>query len=291
MEIRNIQRTGKMHYVYLPTSWCKKFKINSDTKIAVRENADGSLLITPELKEKGLANIDLTVPSKYKDALINIIMACYVNPTHSFNIKLDKKIDMTSILEQKHIISALEFVELDGEHVTYESSMTIHEPDSLLKTMVKKIKNLFYVFIEKYDAGLIQKYEEEIDRSKILIQKSVISALVLNQPTTLKSIDMYYTVQLATELERIVDYSILLDPKDKAYLQEVLKIVEKLKDVLENINDLDYIKGASFMKTVLILMKSKGITIKNFNKYRISRLFHSIGEIILDWSISKKIEN
>ena len=74
MEFRNVQRTGKMHYIYLPTTWCKKHRISSDTKVIVTETNDG-LLISPEsLTPKGKA-IDLTLPAKHKDTLINVIMA------------------------------------------------------------------------------------------------------------------------------------------------------------------------------------------------------------------------
>src|SRR3989338_5222831 len=215
MDIRNVQRTGKMHYVYLPTSWCKKHRITSDTKISVVENNDGSLSISPSARKDKQNIIELTVPAQYKDVLINIIMACYVNQTNSFNIRMEKGIDVAAVLSQKNIVSNLEFVELDGDHITYEESMNLREPDVLLKTMVKKINNLLFVMTKSFEPALANKYEEEIDRSKILIQKSVISALAQNVQTTIKPIEMHYTLQLAIELERIVDYIILLDNSDK----------------------------------------------------------------------------
>ncbi len=291
MEIRNVQRTGKMHYVYLSTGWCKKNKITSDTKVRVIENNDGSLLISPDLREQEQKVIDLSVPADLKDVLVNIIMACYVNPTSSFRIRMEKKIDVASIFKQKTIISQLEFVELDGEHITYEESMDLKDPDSLLKTMLKKIKNLLLIMIQHHDAELINKYEEEIDRSKTLIQKSVISALVLNKSTTIKPIDMHYTLQIATELERVVDYIILVDPKEKKDLEKVLKLIEMLKENLEDTHNLDYLKAAQFTKQVHKLKDNKTDNLKNANEGRIKRILSNISEVLLDWSITRKIEN
>jgi len=284
MEIRNVQRTGKMHYVYLPTQWCRKFNISSDTKITVAEHGDGSLSIIPEIKKKKANRIDLTLPSRYKDILVNLIMACYVNPTSSFRISMEKKVDMATLLDQKNLISSLEFVEFDGEQVTYESSMSINEPDSLLKTMVKKIKNLLFVMTESHNPALIQKYEEEIDRSKMLIQKAVISALVINESVKLKPIDMHYTAQIATELERVVDNVIQLEKSDP-FLKEIAALIDVLKDILEK-GSLDYLNAAGFTKKVHSMKETE-----DFHKGRIKRLFQSMSEILLDWAISRKIEN
>lgn len=283
MEVRNVQRTGKMHYVYLPTSWCKKHGINSDTQVTATEQPDGSLVISPGRQEKPNTNISLTLPGKNKEALINLIMACYVNPIQSFKINLDEDIDMPSLLHQKSIISALEFVELDGEHITYEANMMVHDPSSLLKTMVKKIKNLFYV-LEAGNPQLIQKYEEEIDRSKILIQKSVISALVVNQTERHAAIDLYYIVQIATELERIVDTLIL--GTDKQFREQTGELIEELKGLLEKTSIIDYKRGALFATHVAALKDAK-----NPEKQRIKRLFQSIVEVILDWAITNEIRN
>lgn len=289
MEVRNVQRTGKMHYVYLPTSWCRKYNISSDTKISITENSDGTILISPELRERKKKTIELTLPTELKDTLINLIMACYVNPTASFRIKMEKKVDIASLFNQKNIMSGLEFVELDGETVTYEAGISIREPDILLKTMLKKIKNLLFVMLENFNQELINKYEEEIDRSKLLIQKSVISSLGINEPTTLKPIDMYYTLQLAIELERLVDYIIQLDKSDKEYLKDIEPLVEMLKSLLENIEKLDYLKAAEFTKKALSLKEWQINSVKNANKLKIKKHFQNMAEIVLDWAITNKV--
>ncbi len=291
MEVRSIQKTGKMHYLYLPTSWCKRYRISSETKVYLTENNDGTLLISSEKKEQAGKSINLTLPFKYRDSLINLIMACYVNPASSFKIKLERKVNMASLLDQKNLMSGMEFVELDGENITYESSMSVNEPDSLLKTMVKKGKNLIYVMLENNSPALVQKYEEEIDRSKMLIQKAVISSLALNQSTPLKAIDMYYTLQIAIELERMFDYLIQIGKDGRGFLREVAPIMDSLKDILEEITDLEYLEGLHFTKQVSLLSEYKNTSLDNSNKNRIKKHFQNIAEVLLDWSITKSLEN
>ena len=64
MDIRNVQKTGNMHYVYMPTAWCKKNKIASDSKVAIEMNNDGSLTIHPQLVEKKSKELKLTIDGK-----------------------------------------------------------------------------------------------------------------------------------------------------------------------------------------------------------------------------------
>ncbi|MEA2037472.1 MAG: hypothetical protein U9O94_08230, partial [Nanoarchaeota archaeon] len=211
IDIRNIQKTGNMHYVYLPTSWCKKNNINSDTKVSVKVNNDSSLSLFPEIRDVEEKEINITLPKVTSEILIKLIMACYINPTKSFNIKLEKEADIAKILAKKGTISALEFVELDGSNITHESSIFVKDPYSLLKTMVKKAKNMLGVMIQNYDKDLINKYEEEIDRSKLLITKAVTGSLVLNEPTLLKTSDLHYIGLISMDLERMVDSLIFVE--------------------------------------------------------------------------------
>ncbi|MDO8480799.1 MAG: hypothetical protein Q7S65_03180 [Nanoarchaeota archaeon] len=287
MEIRNIQKTGKMHYVYLPTEWCRKHKITSDTKVGLTQMNDGTILISPQLQGRKHNSVELALPAKYTDTLMNAIMACYVNPTQSFRIHLGKKANIKELLSKKTLISGLEFVEIDGEHVTYEASMQIAEPDALLKTMVKKIKNLLYVMTDQHDAGIIQNYEEEIDRSKVLIQKSVISALVDNESMRLKAIELHYTMQLAIELERMVDHLIQITDVNKGFMQPLKGIIDLLKDILDNISDLTPVKAAHFTQQVMDLQDAGPITSKNYHRARIKDYLMNLAEVIYDWSVTK----
>ena len=144
---------------------------------------------------------------------------------------------------------------------------------------------------KSFEPALANKYEEEIDRSKILIQKSVISALAQNMQTTIRPIEMHYTLQIAIELERIVDYIILLNNSDKDYLEEIHGLIEVIKTRLEQIDQLDYLTAAALVNKVNSLTEFKIVNVKNSNKSRIKRHFQNLSEIMMDWAITKKIED
>lgn len=290
MDIRNIQKTGNMHYIYLPTSWCKKYNINSDTKVSLVVNSDGSISIFPVIKEVEKKTVNITLPEATPNILIKLIMACYINPTKSFNIRLEKETDLSKILDKKSSISALEFVELDGNSITHESSIFIKDPHSLLKTMVKKIKNLVSVMIEHYDKDLINKYEEEIDRSKLLITKSVTSSLILNEPTKLKTVDLYYIALLSQDLERMVDSLIFVEQKEINILRKVLKIIDNIKHLLEELDKLNFSKVIELEKNISLLKIPEVKNLRTYGLRRIKRHLSNISEILFDWAITVEIE-
>jgi len=290
MEVRNVQKTGNMHYIYLPTSWCKKYNVNSDTKISLETNNDGSISIFPEIKEVEGKTIDITLPEATSDILIKLIMACYINPIQSFRIRLKKEADLSKIMDKKSSVSALEFVELDGNSISHESSIYIKDPLSLLKTMVKKIRSLVNVMMEHFDRELIDKYEEEIDKSKLLITKSVIGSLVLNEPSKLKTVDLYYISLLSQNLEKMVDSIILVDKKEVLFLRKILKIINNIKDLLEETDKLDYNMVIELEKSISHIATPDVENLKTYGLRRIKRHLSNISEVLLDWAITKEVE-
>jgi len=289
IDIRNIQKTGNMHYVYLPTSWCKKYNINSDTKVSISINNDGSISISPQIKYVEKKSINISLPEATPDILIKLIMACYINPTKSFNIRLGKETNLSKILDKKRSISALEFVELDGNSITHESSIFVKDPHSLLKTMVSKIKNLVSVMLEHYDKELINKYEEEIDRSKLLITKSVTSSLVLNEPTKLKTVDLYYIALLSQDLERMVDNLIFVEQKEINFLKKILKIVDNIKQLLEELDKLNFSMAIELGKNISLLKTPEVENLKTYGLRRIKKHFSNISEIFFDWAATTEV--
>ena len=291
MDIRNIQKTGNMHYVYLPTSWCKQYKISSDTKVSLQTNSDGSLSIFPDVRESKEKTVHIELPEATPEVLIKLVMACYINPTSSFTITLGKEIDISKILSQKKSISALEFVDLDENNITHESSISIKDSYSLLRTMVKKIKSLVQVMDEHYDGGLVDKYEEEIDKSKLLITKAITSALVLQEPTKSKPIDLYYMALIAQDLERMVDSLILVEEKEKEFFKQIGEILELM---LKLIGDVEELKVGAVIELQTLITKMRMPNVENLKTYGLRRInihFESIADIFFDWAITKEVQS
>jgi phosphate uptake regulator len=290
MEIRNIQKTGDMHYLYLPTSWCRLHKIGSKSKVSIENNSDGSITISPELIEKKPKHIKFDITEDEPEVIHKLVVSSYINPAASFEINMAKEMDFTKLLDQKRLIS-LESVEIDKKQITSEGVVTVSDPSPLLKTMVKKIKNMIIVISKDYDKSLIERYEDEIDRSKMLIDKSVITALTFGKTTNSKNIDLYYISLISKELERMVDRLILLGENNNKFLEEVTGSIEILLNILQESSKLDQNLALEFAKSVTSI---KIPDVKDVGTYNISSMYHhltAVSEVVMDWMVTLKLEN
>lgn len=291
MEIRKVQKTGDMHYIYLPTNWCKKHSINSQAKLSIDENSSGALILYPHETQYKPRQLELSLDEDDQDVINKLIMACYINPLSSFKIHLKKDMDVSKLLNQKNIMS-LESVEIDKKVISSDSTVSLTDPDLLLKTMVKKVKNLVVMMNNNYNEELIRRYEEEIDRNKILIEKSIIGYMTLSSPAKLKMIDLFYISQITRDLERMVDHLIRLKKEDINYTKQVEDIIQKLKEDIESLDlnkksgRFDYTSGIQFLKKVKKLKYKES---REYDKRRIKSLLLNVSEVMLDWSITNAV--
>ena len=281
MDIRNIQRTGNMFYVYLPTSWCKQFGVDNKAKVQLSTDHNGNLMISPMVKEKEAKHIDLSIDETNLEVINKLIVACYINPTKSFRIKLKEKLDQQKLLEQKKLLS-IELIEMESKQITCESSVMVNEPQLLLKTIINKIKNMLLVMTKNYNQELINRYEEEIDRNKVLIDKAMINVLTHTQHLKTKPVYLYYITQIAGDLERVADQLLMIDKEDDKFFTEVIAKVDVLKGLIEE--GFSYKEVISFVNEILGMKKSK-----NVYKDQIKMYLQNVSEVLMDWAITNEL--
>lgn len=289
MEIRNIQRTGDMHYLYLPTSWCRERKIGSKSKVSVEQDSNGALVILPQITEKKPKNLKFSIAEDDQDIIHKLVVACYINPMSSFEINFEKEMDFTKLLNQKRLIS-LESVEIDKKQITCQGSTSITDPESLLRTMTRKIKNMVVVMQKSYDKELIERYEDEIDRSKMLIDKSIISSLTFERAASLKTIDLYYISLISKDLERMVDHLICVSSRESEFLNIVYGVIDQLQSIIDNNSDLNHKAALQFLKRISKIKSFEVKDIKSYDKERIRLSLAAIGDVVADWAITREIE-
>ena len=288
MEIRNIQKTGDMHYLYLPTSWCREHKIGSKSKVSIEQSSDGTLIVSPHITEKKPKNLKFSISEDEEELIHKLVIACYINPASSFEINFDKEMDFTKLLNQKRLIS-LESVEIDKKQITCNGAISISDPESLLKTMVKKIKNMITVMQKSEDKALVERYEDEIDRSKIIIDKSIISSLTFERTTNSKTIDLYYISLISKDLERMVDHLICLSGKD-SFLNVIYESIEDLQLIIEHKSNLNYKSALQFVKKIIKIKSPDVKDIRTYDKERIRVSLITVSEVITDWAVTKELE-
>ncbi len=294
MDTRKIQKSGDMHYLYLPTNWCKNNGIKNGSTVMVNQPWNSDLIVSPQLEEKKLKDIEISIFVDDVDVINKFLVACYINPLKSFKIHLEKNTDYSKLLEQKNLIS-LESVEFDNKKIQGQSSIIVADPDSLLKTMLMKIKNLLIIMTHTPDPMLINRYEEEIDRSKMLIDKAIIGALTNSHPSKhMKAIDLYYISWISRDLERMVDHLINLETEEKDFFRSVRKVIDSLKDILDDTESkktrLTHSTIIEFIGTVKQIDDQKVKDVPTYDKRRVRDLLLNISEVLADWAVTLEIE-
>jgi antitoxin component of MazEF toxin-antitoxin module len=290
METRNIQKTGEMHYVYLPTSWCRDRKLAAGSRVGISYGGDGSLVISPQIAEKKPKHLKFSINEDDQDIIHKLVVASYINPASSFEITLQKEMDFTKLLNQKRLIS-LESVEIDQKRITCEGPVSVVHPESLLKTMVKKIKNMMIVMEKNYDKELIERYEDEIDRSKMLIDKAVISSLMFEGVSKTLTIELYYISLISKELERLVDGLINLEKKDVKFISEIEKPIELLGSIVDHEETLTLETALGFAKMVSRIKKRTVVDVRTYEMERMKQNLVTVSEVIMDWMVTRKLES
>jgi phosphate uptake regulator len=303
MDIRKVQKTGNMHYIYLPTSWCKKNRLFAGSNVTLSQLDNSCLTVEPKISEKSKKSLSIRLAENDPDILQKIIIACYINPLASFNISLDKEMDYTALLTQKMLIS-LDSVEFDKNIVKCESAPSINDPLSLLKTMVRKVRNLGGMLSENCSPELAARYEDEIDRTKLMIEKSILSFFTFNSLSRHRTIDLHYISLLSKDLEWLADYIPRLCQKDPDSLKQVLAGLDCLQEMLESQGGINYRNAIEFIKKSRLPGKSannlagacnsaKGSrtsAAEDYLKRRVSSLLRSISEVLIDWAITNEAE-
>jgi len=291
MDIRNVQKTGNMFYIYLPTSWCKKFNISSDSKVQIWVSSQGKLVVSPILEKKKPKHLEINVDESDLEIINKLIVSCYINPASSFKINLKEKLDQTKLLDQKKLVS-IELVEIEGKTITCESSVTVSKPELILKTLINKIRNMLIVATRNYNKELIERYEEEIDRNRLLLDKTIISSLTYSASTDSKPINLFFISQIARDLERLADHIILIENSEKKFFKDVLPLMDKLKNIIDSINEgkFDYHLAIGFAKEVQTLPQISPKKTKDYYKNRVGNYLSNISEVLLDWAMSKELE-
>ncbi len=293
MDIRNVQKTGNMHYVYLPTAWCKKHKLSSQSKVSTVMNADGTLTLSPGMQETKKKDLVIRVKEDNLDVLHKLIIASYLTPASSFRIILDKPIDYTKLLDQKKLIS-LELIELNKGSITCESSLVVEDVGSLLKTMIRKIRNMLTLMMKNNTPELVSRYEEEIDRNQLLLDKSITEAFTLHHTSQLKTLELYYISLMSKELERLVDVIYTMNPLHVSFLNLILDLIDFLKDALADLGSEKFTLSShtaiQFIKKVDVLESVKVKDVASYEKKRAKELLVNVSEVLIDWSLFYELE-
>ncbi len=286
MKSRKIQRSGTTYYLYLPASWCREHEISTDSIVHLEHSSKGNLIIKPKKSEASLTSLKINLSDNNPEVINKTIIASYINPVKEFHISLEEPIKPDQVLQHKKLLGGLELVDFEESLISCQTSLALSDPDILLKAMIRKILNIVKLMKKDRKHELIDKYEEEIDKSNLLIHKSITTSMMYRRESNLRHIDSFYIGMMSRSLEQLTD--VLITIKDnKKLIITIEKMMNSLLNLLENLNQDGVIK---FVKQVDKLEKIQVKDLETYKKKRVYSLLGHVAEILCDWEITNKVD-
>ncbi len=286
MESRKIQKSGTTYYLYLPASWCREHKITTDSIVYLEKSSKGDLVVQPRKTESSLSSLKLELSETSREVINKIIIASFINPVKEFNISLKESLKPDQILEHKKLLGGLELVDFDESSISCHTTLALSDPDILLGSMIRKITSITKLIKKDPGHELIQKYEEEIDKSNLLIFKSIIACLMYRKESKLRHVDLFYIGMISRNLEQITDILITLT-KDAGLINTIDHMMGSLLKLLENRSQS---RVLSFLKSIEEIESVDVTSLETYKKKRVYSHLGHIGEILSDWAITEIVD-
>jgi phosphate uptake regulator len=285
MESRKIQRSGTTNYLYLPASWCREHKITTDSTVYLNRASNGDLQVTPKKTESNLSSLKIALPDNSPEVINKMLIASYINPVKEFRLDLKMPISSDQVLQHKKILGGLELVDFDENSISCQTSLALSDPDSLLQGMIKKVLSIIKLMKKEKDHELIKRYEEEVDKSNLLIHKSIIAGLMYRKESKLRHIDLFYIGSISRLLEQCADILITVDDP------ELVDTVERmLNSLLALVPSVTYAGVISFVKELGKLQNIKVKDLETYKQKRVYSLLGHIAEILCDWVVTEEVD-
>lgn len=221
METRKVQQTGGSTYIIsLPKQWAIKSGITTGTRISLKPQPDGTLLINPVDKTPMLTKKIINVSDSNKTELIRNIIAAYLIGYNVIEFKADQILS-----EQKKTIKELCY-KLIGPEIIEESANNLLIQNMATSgdiSLKKGLRRMFLITnsmhqdairaLKEKDKDLaldVIQRDDEVDRLFLLIARQfrlVLRGVQLPNTVT-SSIDEYHDYRMAAgPLERIADHA------------------------------------------------------------------------------------
>ena len=293
MGLHNVQKTGNMHYIYLPTKWCRDKCIRKGSRVEVELDSSGNIVLSATQKADSATDIKIELSENDIKILSKLIIACFINPVRSFEIDFEGVFDQKRLINDKDLMRTT-FMEIDEHRIYSEPIYSVNNPLSLCISMVKRIRNLIQVIMNSNDSELLSGYKEEINHSNIIINKATISSMMHRRESKLKLVELHYISRMSLILGRITEHLVQIDKLDreeKNFLKGLHQIIEKIIDILTVVqtdsSSFNHNMSVSLCKDI----RSLKIKQEVLREALIKTNLMYCGEILLDWSITNMIQD
>jgi hypothetical protein len=278
--MRKLQRSGELYFVSLPTPWIKNNNLKKGAELDVQTN-DNVITIKPlSSSSKNYKKTSLKIKKAGSEAIKNIIMSLFVAGYDEFKLSFSEELSNEQFLKIKKIITSLGLgiINLNKKEVKIDVNIEISDVKKFVHNLIYQSINFCRMTIEKENTDLLKEQFTYFYNQRYILVRTIYRYQQGLTNLEIKPYEANFYHNIGRHITHLIIHMSYL--KDKKYLDNLLKILEKFlteydNPNLEKLTELnDYIEN---------LDVSEAEKVTNNENYRIRRVYRSLKDIISDY--------
>lgn len=224
---KNVQKSGKSVFVYLPTEWCKDNGLLDGGSIFLERKQSGELVLHPSTPKAEAPVRTLNLKDIPASLLDKVIASSYLAGLNSFIISgqdIGKKVEKIDI---KGVLPGMELMAIDTNCVEFNCTIKLENIKDVQQAMMKKVINQVHL-IGHVDRKMTHRLEDDVDKNRFLLERALRTALVdqvYRRQLEITPVKCLYFIYCARLWERISDNLREIRINDK-------NIIAKIEDTI-----------------------------------------------------------
>ncbi len=241
---RKLNQVRNSFYVYLPRTWCERFKLSKDSEVKIEQSIDGILrIMPPQFTTQGSQRVKFVIDEENKESIVNLLIGSYIVGAGEIELEFGSALDISTREEVSQWVRRLPGYEILDEH---SQSIIISDTSEkqgvfpILRRQFSTAKYMLSSLLETMKTGDHKQAEriidrdEDVDRHRYFVER--LCHLSLQNPAYARRIEISppdaLHFSLATKyVERIADH--ICEAIDQ--LIRIAKLDSKLLKVCENL--------------------------------------------------------
>lgn len=242
MERRKVTTLGKYSFIItLPKNWVKMHNIDKGDTVSVQIQADGSLVVSPELeiKEKSRETSVFIEQKEAPNSIIRKIIGCYLNGYNIIHLTSAKSFTSDQQSAIRRVVKSLymRILESTSSKVTLQTLM-----DETLASVVTGIERMHIITssMSKDVLKALREWDDDLARSIITLEEDVNQFMYFLMRLLRSSVENpSLATKLGLTMRDCFDYHLIINRIEYVadHLTEIAIIITQLKEMASNIPD------------------------------------------------------
>ncbi|MFW9846446.1 MAG: PhoU domain-containing protein, partial [Candidatus Thorarchaeota archaeon] len=246
MTTRKLNQVRNSFYVYLPRSWCERFKLSKDSEVRIEQSIEGVLrILPPQFSAQGPQRVKFVIDGENKESIVNLLIGSYIVGAGEIELEFGNELDISTREEVSQWVRRLPGYEILDEHSKSFIISDTSEKQGVLPILRRQFSTVKYMLTSlvatmkegaHQQAQRIIDRDEDVDRHRYFVER--LCHLSLQNPAYARRIEIAppdalhfslatkYIERIADHICEAIDQLVRIDRVNSRLLRVAEKLVE-----------------------------------------------------------------